>query len=1167
MRIEKIELIGFKSFADKTVFSLHPGITCIVGPNGCGKSNIVDAFRWVLGEQSAKSLRGEKMEEVIFTGSVSKKQKGMAEVTLIISGLNVTSLQGNGGGHSDTVSVTRRLYRSGESEYMINKQPCRLKDLKDVFLDTGLDFKSYSILEQGRIGAILNSKPLERRFIIEEVAGVMKYKVRKAEALSKLESSRLNLSRVNDIITEVKKQINILDRLAKKAERYKKLQAELNGIELKMARREYQMITDSLTAINEEYGALKEKEAVTGAEITEIENRTQTRRINLVEQEKALDAVQKDFQAVERDMAEFNRLIAVNRQDISNFEDFHARLLNQTEEIVQRISELSVRYAELEAGSTRISEEIETAAALLRGKTDAFSAIEHELSDKEDEIEEKRRQIFRISEEISRARNEISRHQTAFESLGKKEMLSIAESEEARKMLSEVDQAITAAESEILGRNNEARFLKEKKEILGRELSLQKTAFENVSKNLAAIREELASHVSRLDSLMEIVLDKPTRELLSASGTIRLKASVSDVIEVQAAYEKAIESALSEKADSFVVESRQDIEQAIESLKGKSLDKTSFIEITPPPVMLTGELPGGIVGRALDFVRVKEGYEKVAENLLGGILIVADVNAGLELRQTTGSFLIVTVSGEVIDPSGAVIVGGERGIFRRKREIREIEQQIEEKKAAIEAMNQEIRLVQESIQAKEEETRAVETALHGFEKEISLARLTVENYLSDKERVSRKLSFLSLEIEQINREKQTVSSQIAQAETAVQELEARKTLMETEMRTLQEGIAQKRDEKEALRTEVTDLRMQTTANRERLDAARNEMEASTKTSEELVRKKDEIQEEIASVRTRISQRTAEIGEHETGLHKLAGQADALGQDISGRREKIAHENEELLVVEHDLKSLRQQASAVTARIAELEVARAEHKMKIGNIVENIRNSFGEEIDQVELIDITPEEEVRADELKAKIQEIGPVNLGTLDEYEELRTRYEFMTRQQEDLSKSIAELEEAIAKINSTTRKRLREAFDTLKTKFAEVFTTLFGGGRAELVLTDESNILETGLDIIAQPPGKRIQNIHLLSGGEQALTALALQFASFLIKPTPLCILDEADAPLDESNTERYSRMLQGLSQDTQFIVVTHNRTTMSVAQHLYGITMEEAGVSKVISMQFAEV
>ncbi len=1167
MRIEKIELIGFKSFADKTLFSLHPGITCIVGPNGCGKSNVVDAFRWVLGEQSAKSLRGEKMEEVIFNGSVSKKQKGMAEVTLLVSGLATAPLQGNGGGPSDMVSVTRRLFRSGESEYMLNKQPCRLKDIKDVFLDTGLDFKSYSILEQGRIGAILNSKPLERRFIIEEVAGVMKYKVRKAEALSKLESSRLNLARVNDIITEVKKQINILDRLAKKAERYKKLQAELNAIELKIARREYQEFTDSLAAISEEYRTLKEKEAITGAEITEIENRTQTRRINLVEREKALDVVQKEFQVVERNMAELNRLIAVSRQDISNNEEFYRRLFAQAEEVEQRITDLAAKYAELGASSVRISEEIEAATDVLKVKADTFKLIEQELAEKEDAIEEKRRGIFRISEEVSKARNDMSRHQTSLESLEKKEALAITESEEARKMLREVDAAIVAGESEILGRNNEALLLKEKKDVLGRELSSQKAVFELNTKALAEAREDLASHVSRLDSLKEIVLDKPTRELLSASGTIRLKASVSDAIEVQAAYEKAVENALSEKADSFVVESREDIEKAIESLKGKSLDKTSFIAVTPPPIVLSGEAPGSIVGRALDFVQVRDGYEKIAENLLGNILIVSDVKTALELRQVSDRFLIVTVAGEVVDLSGAVIVGGERGIFRRKREIREIEQQIEEKRAAIEARNQEIRLVQESVLSKEEEIRNVEAALHGFEKEISLARLTVENYLADKERVSRKLSFFSLELEQVIREKEMTGRLIAQAETEVSSLESRKSAMENELQGLQEGISQKKDEKELLRTEVTDLRMQAAANRERFDAARNEMEASTKTSEELVRKKDEVRDEIASVRTRMAERRAEIGEHETSLQQLAGHADALGQDIGARKEDITQENEELLAVEHDLKSLRQQASVVTARIAELDVARAEHRMKIGNIADNIRNNFGEEIDQVELADVTPEEEARAAELKGKIQEIGPVNLGTLDEYEELRTRYEFMTRQQQDLSKSIAELEEAIAKINSTTRKRLREAFDMLKSKFAEVFTTLFGGGRAELVLTDESNILETGLDIIAQPPGKRIQNIHLLSGGEQALTALALQFASFLIKPTPLCILDEADAPLDESNTERYSRMLHGLSQDTQFIVVTHNRTTMNVAQHLYGITMEEAGVSKVISMQFAEV
>ena len=746
MRIEKIELIGFKSFADKTVFSLHPGITCIVGPNGCGKSNIVDAFRWVLGEQSAKSLRGEKMEEVIFNGSSSKKQKGMSEVTLIFSGLSSLPSRDNGNSPSDLVSVSRRLYRSGESEYLINKQPCRLKDLKDVFLDTGLDFRSYSILEQGRISAILNSKPIERRFIIEEVAGVMKYKVRKAEALSKLESSRLNLARISDIISEVKKQINILDRLAKKAERYKRLRAELNTIELKIARGEYQQITDSLVAINEEYGILKDKEAVLGAEITEIENRTQTRRINLVEKEKALDLVQKDFQAVEKDIAEINRLISVSGQDIINYEEFHAKFLQQAEEIVQRIAALTVRYSELEGNGSRITEEIEAATAVLREKTDTFKVIEQELSDKEDSIEKKRRQIFAISEQISRTRNEKSRHQISFDSLEKKETLAITDSEEARKALAEVESAIAGAESEILGRNNEALLLKEKREIVGQELFSQKTKLEEITRTLAEAREEFASFSSRMDSLKEIVLDKPTRELLASSGNVKLLASVSDVFEVQAEYEKAIENALSEKADSFVVEASEDIEHAIEDLKGKSLDKTSFITVTPPPFTLPPQIPSGIVGKALDFVRIREGYSKVAENLLGNIMVMQDVRAALELRQSTDQFLLVTVSGEVIEPSGAVIVGGERGIFRRKREIRELEQQLEEKKIFIEAKNSEMRLAQESIQQIEEEIKLVENALHSFEKEISLVRLTVETYIADKERIGKKLSYLTMEL-------------------------------------------------------------------------------------------------------------------------------------------------------------------------------------------------------------------------------------------------------------------------------------------------------------------------------------------------------------------------------------------------------------------------------------
>jgi chromosome segregation protein len=1165
MRIEKIELIGFKSFADKTSFELHPGITCIVGPNGCGKSNIVDAFRWVLGEQSAKSLRGEKMEEVIFNGSSSKKPKGMSEVSMSISGINGAGPNSNGD-QNDHVIVTRRLYRSGESEYMINKSSCRLKDIRDVFLDTGLDFKSYSILEQGRIGEILNSKPLERRFIIEEVAGVMKYKIRRAEALSKLDSSRLNLIRINDIVSEVKKQINILDRLAKKAERYKKLAAEMHAIELKLARKDYQQIKESFALILKEYNALKENEAFESAKLTEIENRTEARRVSVLEKEKALEAVQLTFQGMEREIADLEREIAVAKNDVSNLDEYHKRLLRQGDDMDQRSLDISARYEELESNSSRISEEMETQADVLREKTENLRVIEESLSDREEEIEDKRREIFRISDEISKLRNELSRQESLLESLYRREDTSTRESGDSRRMLDEIETAINSVESEIHAKNNESLLMKEKKEILTEELAGMKAGLETRTRSLAEAREELASCISRMDSLKEIVFDQPTRELIRGNADLKLLASISDVLEVFAEYEKAVESALSEKAESFILESNADIEHAISSLKGKGVDKTAFITSSPLSVPANGIVPEGVIGRATDFVKITEGFNRVAENLLGNVLIVQDLKTAFELMPSAGGYTFATLAGEVVEFSGAVIIGGEKGIFRRKREIRELEDQIAGKKELIEQTSDEIRNLQDGIAVKEEVIRRVDSSIQGYEKEISFAKHTIGKYIEEKERVSRKLSYLSIELEDIVREKTTVSTLIMQTEDQVRSTEQRKSGIETEMFGIQEGIAQKKSELEEYRSEVTDLRLTAASNRERLDAIRNEMEGSAKLLQELEKRKNNLQAEMESVLERISRRGTGITEKQDKLRTLVSEADLVRQDIGQRKEGIEIENEDLIIVDQELRGLRQAISQMTSRLSELDVLRVEHKMKLENLAENVRNNYGKEIGDMEIADVTPEDEARLAELREKIQEMGPVNLGTLEEYDELKTRYDFMTKQQEDLNQSIAELEEAIAKINNTTRKKLREAFEALKVKFSEVFVTLFGGGKAELVLTDESNILETGIDIIAQPPGKKLQNLHLLSGGEKALTALALQFASFLIKPTPLCILDEADAPLDESNTERYSKMLQELSKDTQFIVVTHNRTTMAVAQHLYGVTMEEAGVTKVISMQLAE-
>jgi len=528
--------------------------------------------------------------------------------------------------------------------------------------------------------------------------------------------------------------------------------------------------------------------------------------------------------------------------------------------------------------------------------------------------------------------------------------------------------------------------------------------------------------------------------------------------------------------------------------------------------------------------------------------------------------MYVTLDGDVIEPSGAVITGAVKGVFKRKREIRELESIIEKNRKKIDHIQSDLSSAQQLVETKEADLKDIQSALVDKEKEVSLLRMTAENYREDKDRRSRKLAYLSLEIEQITREKESIEKLLTEKDAEIGAADTKKMESEQNGASLQEEISQQRAYLEDYRTEVTDIRLTMTSLRERAESVGKEKENTAREIIENSQKKVFLSEEIFSIRSRILQRETEIKEDEEKIKGLISIVDEYRNEISEKKEIIDTENQELRATEQGLKALRSQIETIAQRVSELDIQKAEHKLKMENLYENIRQNYGLALDVVEVEPFTDEDEQKLVELKEKVQEIGPVNLGTIEEYEELRIRYEFLKNQQEDLNRSIAELEEAITRINVTTRKKLREAFDALKTKFSEVFLALFGGGRAELVLTDETNILETGVDIIAQPPGKRLQNINLLSGGEKTLTALSLLFASFLLKPTPLCILDEADSALDEMNTGKFANLVKDFSKDTQFIVVTHNRNTMSVADYIYGITMEEAGASKVISMQLVD-
>jgi chromosome segregation protein len=1176
MRIEKIELIGFKSFAEKTSFQLHPGITCIVGPNGAGKSNVVDSFRWVLGEQSAKSLRGEKMEEVIFNGSATKKPRGMSEVNLLLS--FDSPEQGNGDARNLT-TVARRLYRSGESEYLINRSQCRLRDIKDLFLDTGLEIKSYSILEQGRIGEILNSKPQDRRFLIEEVAGVMKYKVRKAEALSKLESSRLNLQRISDIVAEVKRQINALDRQVRKAERYKKLSSEMRSIELKIAKRDYTALRESLDGIVAEHKALSEEDAALRAELHTIENSIQTRRIALLDKEKSLEGMTSELQALEREIAEAERLIAVSTTESASLAEYLAKLSQQESDTTQRIVLTENRKKELESMERDLGSEMDTLRQELADKNDSVRTLESEVSGKEEFIESKRREIFRIAEEMSHLGNEVGRLLTSIENLEKKHAATVKESDSAREHLKQVEAGIEETGGALVGKNNELLLLTEQRGMLGEEIEGHLARLEESRHGLSKAREELASVSSRLHSLKEIQHEDLSKEALAEH--LQIMGSIAEIIEVDEAYEKAIENALSGKVNGFIVRSFDDISRGASALREKGIRRTTFVPLdvlSPTPGEISeievSSAGDSLLGRASELVRLhsdSDAFSPLLKGILGDVLVVKDLPAAFALlsrlgHSGTSRFTFVTLEGETVEPSGAVTVGEGKGILRRKREIRELETFSERKNSEAGRLGEAISALDASLQNSQTSLKDIDSAIVHVEKEISLLRLTASNRNEEKERISRKLAYLTIEGEETLREKDSLQTMAEEKRAELERMTGKKTEAEHLIAAAQEEIAKSKGLYEAERSTITDLRLSLNSCKERSESLKKEMEAAEETLSDLSRTLEALVGEKTEINSRIHQCREEIERNNDKLKGVVVEADRLKSVIAENREIIRNESEELIRSEQESRGRRTRLDSLTSSINAADVAMAEHKLRIETLSGSVSQNYGIEIGLLEAEPVVAEDEERLTEIRTKIQELGPVNLGTIEEYEELKTRYEFLTKQQDDLNKSIAELEEAITKINSTTRKKLREAFEQLNTKFSEVFTVLFGGGKAGLVMTDENNILDSGIDIIAQPPGKKLQNITLLSGGEKALTALSLLFASFLIKPSPLCVLDEVDAALDESNIGRFAAMLRELAEKIQFIVITHSRATMEAADYIYGITMEEPGVSKVISMQLVE-
>ncbi|HXW68385.1 MAG TPA: chromosome segregation protein SMC [Dissulfurispiraceae bacterium] len=1197
MRVKQIELVGFKSFSDKTVLRLHDGVTCIVGPNGCGKSNVVDAFKWVLGEQSVKSLRGEKMEEVIFQGSSTVKQKGMAEVTMQIFFPGKQPSENNNGSTPETsvsgdeASVSRRLYRSGESEYLLNKSQCRLKDIKDIFLDTGLDVKSYSILDQGRVTEIINAKPQDRRFLIEEVAGVMKYKARKTEALSKLESSKQNLQRINDIVYEVKRQINSLDRQVKKAERYKRLNSELSCIELRIGKREYMRLSGVVQEFLVEIEKLKEVDLLKRSALSTLENQLEARRLELAGKEKLLAELENSLYGKERELSESEKHVAILKTAIDNRRADIARLSAQQSDFDKKNEDLITKLGSFDADISAFSSCMSGLTGELAEKRESLLSIELSIGDKESRLEEKRKELFRVSEVVSQKRNELHKLQSSFETLRYRESASAKDFEAVRDGIAASEESITAESERITAFRHRLSAVQSGKDALKVETENLTGVIESKKDLLASEREALASNMARVGSLKELAFDKSLmdvlteavaaagRPALAGEGTSGLSADcpvLSDIISTEKEYEKAIEAALSERINSILLKKIDDILAATAVIRERNLARTALLYTGFSFEHSAQDSEGpfdGIIGKASDFISFENKELQVpAGRILENTLIAKDLQSAIEFRnqKTSRQYALVTLEGEVIDRDGVILAGQGKDVLKRKREIKELTSAVLKQQSLISMLENDLTVATSTLSEKNVLLTNAGSTLVAVEKELTVAEHSMKSLLEEAERKQRKISFLNSEIATINGEKESLGTLIAAKSEEIGFSEKERDSVNETIAALQDSVGSVRTEYEAARSEVTDLQLAITSRREKMESLQREKASIAGALKDLGLSREAAFRESDEAAQRLSTASFELQGYEEVIKTLVVGADVLRRERAAQKETIDTESQALITENNSLRNIRFEIDALSSQLAGVNAKAIENRLMSENVESSIAHKYGIAIKDVEIetegFDPAEDEE-QVNQLNEKIRDLGPVNLGTIEEYEELKNRYDFLTKQQQDLTLSIAELEEAISRINASTRRKLREAYDALRAKFSEVFQTLFGGGRADIVLTDEDNILESGIEIIAQPPGKKLQNLNLLSGGEKALTSLSLLFAGFLIKPSPLCILDEVDAPLDESNTVRFAQTIKGLSKDTQFIIITHNRATMEVADYLYGITMEEPGVSKAISLQFAEI
>ncbi|MFD2116860.1 chromosome segregation protein SMC [Paenibacillus yanchengensis] len=1185
MYLKRIELAGFKSFADKTELEFVNGITAVVGPNGSGKSNISDGIRWVLGEQSAKSLRGGKMEDVIFAGSDARKAVNYSEVSLTLNNEdNTLPLEYN------EVTVTRRVHRSGESEYLINKQPCRLKDITELFMDTGIGKEAYSIIGQGRIEEILSTRSEDRRGIFEEASGIVKYKMRKKEAQKKLDETEQNLLRIHDLIYELEDQIDPLAKQAEKATKFKTWREELKAKEISMYVYQIEQVHTAWTKASEQLQSLEHEKLQLATVVSKHDALLESDRQNLRNIELELDQLHELMLQVSEDVERtegYGEVLKERQRNLQhNKTQLEQNIILQDEKIVS----LAKEETEWRGKAWKLELELEQLQKQLLEEQERLVGVAESIAMEKQEV--LKSELLEVLSTIAAHRNEI-RYVNQQEEMSQRRQERLKEDEvKWLEQQAKLQEKQTELQEHIAHLLQKMEQLREQTFAANEKLQLLHDNSEQAEQTLRKWEQQRDSFVSRRDTMQEMqeALDgfmHGVKEVLKAarrsnSGLTGVHGAVAELIQVPEKMETAIETALGGALQHIVMDSEQSSRQAIQFLKQRQLGRATFL---PMDVIKSRSLSDmdrqqlealpGFIGIAAELIQSEAKYKDIVFNLLGNVLIAESLEAANQIAaKLKYRYRVVTVGGDIVNAGGSMTGGSlhKKGasLLGRQRQIDQLEQQIAAAHTTIEKLNH-------SRADLRKEQSIQKQMIDQLREEAEQARFAEKEAGSELAQIANEFQQLAEFLEIAGADQQVQQQELTELKLSSERAVEQLALLEQREQTLQEQIQQAEQmrkiseaQKEQLQSQLTELKIAVAKiDQERLNfidqAARMQNEIRT------------AKHELAVMKEQLTKQVTELEEH---ANETVSQQEKLNQlrlkkmQCAERTDFIRADRIKLLTAldqgESETKEQREQLSAVEDKLRQTEISSNRLDVELDNLLRKLSEEYELSIELAkerymlpEHID-TIEHEVRS--LKRQIAALGEVNLGAIDEYERVKERFQFLTEQSDDLIEAKTTLYQVISEMDEEMSKRFRTTFEAIRSHFIVVFSKLFGGGRADLVMVEPANVLDTGIDIVAQPPGKKLQNLQLLSGGERALTAIALLFAILHVKPVPFCVLDEVEAALDEANVVRFAQYLREFSELTQFIVVTHRKGTMEEADVLYGITMEEGGVSKLVSVRLEE-